>query len=575
MLTKLIIHNFKRFDHVEIDLGNPVIFIGPNNSGKTTALQALALWDMGLRRWREKRLGKTAPEQRSGVTINRRDFVSLPVPDANLLWRDLRVRKQKANSQNGTENIRIDIIVEGITNGEAWQCGFEFDYANEESFYCRPLRITNDLNQRMPVPEAAYTTKVAFLPPMSGLAANELRLDVGAINVRIGEGRTAEVLRNLCYSVYQQHPEQWQSLIQHIHILFGVTLNPPVYISERGEIVMDYKTNSGRNLDLSTSGRGLQQMLLLLTYLMTNPKTVLLLDEPDAHLEILRQRQLYNVLNDLARINQCQIVAASHSEIILNEAADRDVVVAFVGKPHRIDDRSSTLQQVAKSLKELGFDQYYQAEQKGWVLYIEGSTDLEILRSLAQRLNHPAKHYLEQPFVHFINANQPQKARDHFYGLREAKANLVGICILDRVDKVFNSREALHFTTWSKREIENYICYPESIQGYIRDFFKEESPGQLENIIEKLDSIIQELEKAFKLLNGISPWDDSVKVSDQFLNRVFEHFFSSINISNLLRKTDFHRLVPFVPFDKIDPEITQKLNLLVEVAQRAVIDETE
>ena len=48
MLTKLIIGNFKRFGEVEIELGSPVVFIGPNNSGKTSAMQALALWDIGL-----------------------------------------------------------------------------------------------------------------------------------------------------------------------------------------------------------------------------------------------------------------------------------------------------------------------------------------------------------------------------------------------------------------------------------------------------------------------------------------------------------------------------------------------
>lgn len=37
MLTKLKIRNFKRFADVDIELGNPVILIGPNNSGKTTA----------------------------------------------------------------------------------------------------------------------------------------------------------------------------------------------------------------------------------------------------------------------------------------------------------------------------------------------------------------------------------------------------------------------------------------------------------------------------------------------------------------------------------------------------------
>ncbi|HVA23197.1 MAG TPA: AAA family ATPase, partial [Chloroflexota bacterium] len=47
MLTKITIRNFKRFDDVEIELGSPVVFIGPNNSGKTSALQALALWDVG------------------------------------------------------------------------------------------------------------------------------------------------------------------------------------------------------------------------------------------------------------------------------------------------------------------------------------------------------------------------------------------------------------------------------------------------------------------------------------------------------------------------------------------------
>jgi len=39
MLTKLIVRNFKRFPKVEIELGDPVVFIGPNNSGKTSALR--------------------------------------------------------------------------------------------------------------------------------------------------------------------------------------------------------------------------------------------------------------------------------------------------------------------------------------------------------------------------------------------------------------------------------------------------------------------------------------------------------------------------------------------------------
>src|SRR5271157_2057878 len=134
MLTKLTIRNFKRFGEVEIDLGNPVVFIGPNDSGKTTALQALALWGIGLNRWLEKRSGREAPEKRPGVTINRRDLIAVPVPDANLLWRNLHVRAiKRENGKQDTRNIRIDIVVSGVTDGETWECGFEFDYANQES----------------------------------------------------------------------------------------------------------------------------------------------------------------------------------------------------------------------------------------------------------------------------------------------------------------------------------------------------------------------------------------------------------------------------------------------------------
>ena len=90
MLTKLTIRNFKRFEDVEIELDNPVVFIGPNNSGKTSAMQALALWDTGLKRWSEKRLGKAAPEKRPGVTVNRRDILAIPVPGTVLHQQDRR-----------------------------------------------------------------------------------------------------------------------------------------------------------------------------------------------------------------------------------------------------------------------------------------------------------------------------------------------------------------------------------------------------------------------------------------------------------------------------------------------------
>jgi ABC-type taurine transport system ATPase subunit len=581
MLTKLIARNFKRFGAVEIELGNPVVLIGPNNSGKTTALQSLALWDIGLRRWNEKRAGKATPEKRPGVTINRRDLIAVPVPDANLLWRDLHVRDvRKVDGKQETKNVRIDITVEGVTDDTPWSCGLEFDYANEESFYCRPLRRSEAKNpERMSIPDECADIRVAFLPPMSGLAASETRLDPGAINVRLGEGRTAEVLRNLCFQIVNgdDGPRHWARVRGRIESLFGVALDEPAYIAERGEITMTYREASGVRLDLSSSGRGLQQTLLLLAHLAVNPGSVLLLDEPDAHLEILRQRQIYQVLTEVAREQRTQIIAASHSEVILNEAADRDVVVAFIGKPHRIDDRGS---QLLKSLKEIGFEHYYQAEQVGWVLYLEGSTDLAILRAFAETLAHPARDLLERPFVHYIQ-NQPQRAREHFYGLREAKADLVGFMLCDRLERPLQPTAELWEQMWQRREIENYLCQPDTLLSYAQSSSEEAAAGPLFERSEAerrrlvMQGCIDDFVPRAALRDRSDAWWVSTKASDEFLDRLFVAFFKKLGLPNLLQKTDYHVLARYVPREQIDPEVGQVLDAIVAVAsgaQSATVD---
>jgi energy-coupling factor transporter ATP-binding protein EcfA2 len=571
MLTRLRVRNFKKLE-MDIELGRSVVFIGPNNSGKTSALQALALWDIGLKRWNEKRKGKTTPEKRPGVTINRRDLVAAPVPNANLLWRDLHVRDvQNANGKQDTKNIRIEIVVEGLIEDTSWKCGLEFDYANEESFYCRPLRFSEKENTgRMVIPDQAEKVKIAFLPPMSGLAANETRLDSGAVNVRIGEGRTAEVLRNLCYTLFRDSENRWKTLCSYIQSLFGVLLDKPEYIGERGEIVMTYQ-EGGSRFDLSSSGRGLQQTLLLLAYMLNNPGSVLLLDEPDAHLETLRQKEIYQMLTVVARESESQIIAASHSEVLLNEAAGKDTVIAFVGKPHRLNDRGS---QVLKSLREIGFDDYYKAQRRGWVIYLEGSTDLAILLTFADRLNHPAKGVLESPFYHYV-ADQPNEVVRHYYGLKEAVKDLKCIAIFDRLDRGLPDEVKAFSLTWGKKEIESYFCYPETLLAYATDEGREQteiplfSPARSQERRQAMEEAIQELTGALKVTKKGSPWDGNMKVSDDFLPALFDIYFEKLNLPNIMAKGQFYQLVPFVPVDKIDKEIIEKLDKIVAVAQSA------
>ena len=109
MIRRVTIKNFKRFPEHRFELADSVVLAGPNNSGKSTLLQAIATWKLGLDRWIAQRKGnkKSRAVRRSGVSITRADFIPVPLREMNLLWEDRRV------SGGSGEPRLIEIIVEG------------------------------------------------------------------------------------------------------------------------------------------------------------------------------------------------------------------------------------------------------------------------------------------------------------------------------------------------------------------------------------------------------------------------------------------------------------------------------
>ena len=610
MLTKITIRNFKLFEEVEVPLGSGFVLVGPNNCGKTSALQALTLWHTGLREWAEKHTQKVSPE--SGVLfisskelekwekkypdkrispqlpvppifppgsepeealINRLDLTSLPVSEADMLWLGRNVIK------GSNENIRIELIVEGETNqGRKWECGLEFGYVNQESLFCRPLRLKTGSHPDWPIPSASLDTEIVLLPSMSGLTTEEPLIHEGRIRVLIGQGQPAWVLRNLCYQVCERGKEDWNSLVQQIRDVFGIQLNKPEFSPSRGSLSMSYLDADGKTtLDITSCGRGMQQTLLLLAYIYDNPKgKVLLLDEPDAHLEMFRQRQIYDRINEVAEQRKSQVIAASHSEMLLNQAAQRKAAVAFLigGKPHRIDQGKSD--EVLKALRSIGFEDYYGAEQKGWILYLEGETDLRILHAFAEKLQHPAKQILENSLVKYMGTDNPTEARGHFFALKEAKPDLHGFLLMDHTNKPLENRENWTERMWKRREIENYLCNRKAILSSVAEGLSREDLFGQSDVSErqsKMEKEIERLEEALRTIGKSSPFSDDfldeVKTSDEFLVRLFMNFTGSMGWpeSMVLWKSNFYKLVKYIPLEEINEEVIDVLDTIAKIAQ--------
>lgn len=568
MLTRLTLRNFKRFDEVVIDLSEAVVFIGPNNSGKTTALQALALWDAGYRQWMAKRSGGRTDATKA-VTIGRKDLVAMPLPAANALWRDQKVREgYREDGKTKTRNLLIEIVLEGQGESGAWRRGLEFEYVSEEYFYCRPLRGESPVAAVDP----AQIARPAFLPPLGGLALEEPLLLPGRVEVLLASGRGGEVLRNLCYAVRERDARDWAAVVEQMQALFGVRLQEPELIAAQGLIELVYTpSNGGASLPITSAGLGMLQTLQLLVFLQWKPGAVLLLDEPDAHLEILRQRQTYQVLVDLARRKGSQVICASHSEVVLNEAIQRDQVVAFVGRPHTVLASA----QVLKALCDYGFENYTQAEQKGWVLYVEGSTDLAILQAWARKLAHRAGAALERPFVHYLNSNLPSQARRHFNAVREANPRLIGFSLYDRLElPAQGAQPGLLEMAWTRREIENYFATPEVLLAFAQGQMEGQTEADLIELSQSLvrrqrmQEALDEVGAALQTL-GESLWSADRKASEQILPQVLQRYAGKVADHPVPSKGRYSTLIDFQSRESIDPEVITVLDAIAQVAAQA------
>src|SRR5437588_2873752 len=103
MISKVKVRYFKQFVEQEFDLSDHMILAGPNNSGKTTLLQAIAVWNLALQKWRERRgpESRSKAKQRTGVPLTRQEFTALPLREMNALWADTITGLGKDELQSG------------------------------------------------------------------------------------------------------------------------------------------------------------------------------------------------------------------------------------------------------------------------------------------------------------------------------------------------------------------------------------------------------------------------------------------------------------------------------------------
>ena len=462
MIHTVRIRGFKRLGReVEFNLPGHVVLAGPNNTGKTTVLQAIASWSLALRYWRE--LNDFNPRQ--GYTrapIARQAFTAVPLRSFDLLWTN------RLYHRNATMEIEL-------RHNDGWSITMEFIADSTEQIYVRP---TIDA----PVDKlSTLDLRAVFIPPMTGIGIDEPVFQTPKIEQLLGLGRPGEVLRNLLAEASRDE-HAWEALQSSMVKLFGYRLLPPDTSGAhiRAEYRMAEAEGVARpHLDIASAGSGFQQVLMLLAFLNTRPGAVLLLDEPDAHLHVIRQDAIYHELRTVAAEQRSQLIVATHSEVVINSVEPRELYV-MLNEPRRVADNADR-NRLISSLRVLSNAEVMQALEARGILYAEDYTDIVILRAWAAVLCHRAESLMTtelmwKPVVFQTREagvnNAGVRAREHYEALRLVRNDLPGLELLDGdahpdVQDSAITGTGLQRLRWRRYEIESYLVHPDVLTRFI------------------------------------------------------------------------------------------------------------
>ena len=468
MITKLVIKNFKRIREETFLFTNFDLLVGSNNSGKSTILQALAIWQFCIDEFhRAKRKGQR------GIQVVLPNFTALPVPEFNLLWTEKKDREYPiTNGKKSQEYVLIEINVTWReSNGQEKTFGVKIRYLSPQTVYAIPAEGWNVFRQ---YDEDKSLPVIAYVPPFSGLEPIEKWQDISNLKQQVGKGQPGSILRNLLLLVEKEDEKEkankWKEINSVVHNWFGIILKEPKYeVGVDTQITCEYIERK-QNYDIIAGGSGLHQTLTLLAFLYGYKPTTILLDEPDAHLHVKLQREILDFFRKMSAEQNTQFLIATHAEELI-KAVDANRIISLLQKK---PVREASKPDILEAMSNVSNLEINQLRSSPYLLYIEGDTDERIIRAWSRILGYETE--VGKLYFHSMRGgNKPEMKDDadrHFRAIRQIIPDVERLMLFDYdTDKeAFHPREDDEVLfEWKRKNIENYLLVPESWKKALRE----------------------------------------------------------------------------------------------------------
>ncbi|MGM5056351.1 ATP-dependent nuclease [Rhizobium sp. 862_C5_N1_2] len=349
LIKSLEFFDFKTYPHFGISARERNVLVGPNNIGKSTALDALRI-AFDVLRFARRRTPDLKDQEGDGVCP------TYMVPPS-VIQTDLRYCVH--NFDEGPARIHIK-----IANGSVLKMKIPPD-GDVECWLVSDMRVQRSASYL----KKAFPLDIVVVPTLSPLEQNEeLVTEVTAERNRFG--RLAS--RSFRTFWYRQEESEFEAFADLVELGWpGVRIQKPELERTDGKtIVRMYFRHGGKVREVQWAGFGFQVWMQTMMHLRNAGKdSVLVLDEPDVYLHPDLQHRLLKIVSH--RVGQLFI--ATHSTEIINDVDPGDVLVLRPGarsaKRIKNEDDFSTVYDAIGSSENAQFARLARTRK---VLYVEG-----------------------------------------------------------------------------------------------------------------------------------------------------------------------------------------------------------
>lgn len=296
------------------------VITGPNNSGKTTVLEALALWVESFDRMCQQ-AGRSV--QKRGVRrgdwhlvdtqAHHSEVVSVRSPGFDdLFHRDADQLTLTATLTDQDSAYAIPVRIRKAR-------GAHYDFRCSANLSVLHPRLNADC-KHWPRP-----FRVLFASPVAAVLTSEEFRTPGKTTDMIRQRRSAEVLRNRIHRLHGRTNDFQRFKDDVSRVLTGGAADIQIDVSGDPNIdvhakVLARSTPRDRFRDISLLGSGSLQIIEVLLHLYLTPSDLdlVLLDEPDSHIHRDTQQRLLSIIEEKAE--HAQVFATTHNESLLRNA---------------------------------------------------------------------------------------------------------------------------------------------------------------------------------------------------------------------------------------------------------------